>query len=281
MPVPIEDEAPLASSSEEAEAPPPASPAGPAPPQFKLSTLILTFLFVLGILMIFDNSTRTGVAQALGYGLGPLIGFHDNYLLLTMFFAALIEMALTALAYNWATDWVKTSRIQSWSAAFRKVQMEALRSGKKNRVEALKPHQAEITRLTSELSISQLKGMAVTWFLVIAIYTWVGLTIAGATLKQHTANVGGFPLNLAASFHIGPFPVPYLDRPLLALHLPALLRPPTEPQALLPEALRARPPRRPAGPRRVTGRVAAIGGPPGAGSRPPAARPRRRSSSNT
>ena len=194
--------------SEEA---PPASPtpARPAPPPFKFSTMVLMIFFFLGIIMIFDTQTRNQVADLLGLGLGPLIGFGHHYVLLTMFCAALIEMLFTAIAYNWATDWVKTSRIQSWSSAFRKVQMEALRSGKKDRVEALKPHQAEITRLSSELSISQLKGMAITWFLVIAIYTWVGIFIGESLLAQRTVDIGGVVLNLAQNLHIGPFPIPY------------------------------------------------------------------------
>ena len=178
-------------------------------PQFKLSTFVLTFLFVLGILMIFDSSTRQGVANVIGLLLTPAIGFGHNVVLLTMFCAALIEMALTALAYNWATDWVKTSRIQSWSAAFRKVQMEALRSGKKDRMAALKPHQAEITRLSSEQSFSQLKGMAVTWFLVIAIYTWVGLFLGATAVAQKTVNLGGSEVNIGSTFHLGPFPIPF------------------------------------------------------------------------
>ncbi|MCI4358000.1 MAG: EMC3/TMCO1 family protein [Thermoplasmata archaeon] len=205
------EEAPLPSgetAEPDAEASPPESPRPPMP-QFKLSTFVLTFLFVLGILMIFDSSTRQGVATVLGLALLPAIGFGHNFVMLTMFCAALIEMALTALAYNWATDWVKTSRIQSWSAAFRKVQMEALRSGKKDRVSALKPHQTEITRLSSELSFSQLKGMAVTWFLVIAIYTWVGLFIAGTALGEKTVNLGGSLVNIGSTFHLGPFPIPF------------------------------------------------------------------------
>ncbi|MCI4353163.1 MAG: EMC3/TMCO1 family protein [Thermoplasmata archaeon] len=156
----------------------PAKPARPPAPSFKPSTMILTFLFLLGILMIFDNNTRNQVAVLFGYGLVPIIGFAGHYVLLTMFLAAVLEMLLTAVAYNYTTDWVKAARVQKWSAAFRKVQMEALRSGKKDKMEALKVHQATLTKLTSEMSIAQLKGMAVTWFLVIAIYTWVGLFVA-------------------------------------------------------------------------------------------------------
>ncbi|MCI4317493.1 MAG: TMCO1/EMC3 family protein, partial [Thermoplasmata archaeon] len=88
---------------------------------------------------------------------------------------AALEMLLTALAYNWTTDWVKAARVQAWSSAFRKVQLAAMRSGKKDRIAALQTHQQELTKLSSEVSFAQLKGMAVTWFLVIAIYTWVGL----------------------------------------------------------------------------------------------------------
>ncbi|HYK93728.1 MAG TPA: EMC3/TMCO1 family protein, partial [Thermoplasmata archaeon] len=167
---------PLATTeAEESEPEAPAPPARPAAPTFKASTFLYTFLFVLGILMIFDTSTRNGVALELGIVLQPAIGFGGNFVLLTMFVAAVIEMVLTALAYNWATDWFKTAKVQQWGTAIRKANMEALRSGKKDRLDALKPHQQKFTSLSSEVSMAQLKGMAVTWFLVIAIYTWVGL----------------------------------------------------------------------------------------------------------
>jgi uncharacterized membrane protein (DUF106 family) len=187
----------------------PAKPARPPPPSFKPSTMILTFLFLLGILMIFDNSTRNQVALLIGYGLSPVIGFADHYILLTMFLAAVLEMLLTAVAYNFTTDWVKAARVQKWSAAFRKEQMAALRSGKKDKLEALKTKQQELTKLTSEMSINQLKGMAVTWFLVIAIYTWVGLFVAcggygspavpaawGCTAAGNVVNLGGNTISL-------------------------------------------------------------------------------------
>ena len=189
MPDPAMD-APLRSEADEPEGEEPteeggsdesvetATPARPPPPTFKPSTMILTFMFLLGIFMIFDTGLRNQVALLLAYALVPLFGFDGHYVLLTMFLAAVLEMLLTAVAYNYTTDWVKAAKTAKWSAAFRKVQMEALRSGKKDRMDALKGPQQELTKLTSEMSINQLKGMAVTWFLVIAIYTWVGLFIA-------------------------------------------------------------------------------------------------------
>lgn len=163
------------------------APVRPPLPAFKPATFLLTFLFVLGLVMLFDTGTRNGVATEFGILLAPSIGFSGHYPLLTMFLAAVIEMVLTALAYNWATDWFKAAKVATWGTAFRKVQMAAMRSGKKDRVEALKPHQMKFTQLSSEVSFAQLKGMAVTWFLVIAIYTWVGLFLASVA----NGGVGG------------------------------------------------------------------------------------------
>ncbi len=167
----------------EAEAPEPAAstaPAGPPPPPaFKPSTFVLTFMFFLGLWMIFDEPTRIEVAGLIGYIFWPLIGFAGMYPLLTMAIAAVLEMLATAIAYNWATDWVKAAKTAKWNAAFRKAQLAALKSGKKDRIEALQPHQQKLTMLSSEVSFAQLKGMAVTWFLVIAIYTWVYLYLEG------------------------------------------------------------------------------------------------------
>jgi uncharacterized membrane protein (DUF106 family) len=158
------------------------TPAAPAPPslQFKPMTFFLTFLFFLGIIMIIDQPMRNGVAgEIVGPVFWPLLGFSGQYPLATMCIAAALEMLATALAYNWATDWVKAAKVQKWSAAFRKVQMTALRSGKKDKIAALQPHQNKLTSLTTDVSMAQLKGLAVTWFLVLAIYTWVYLFLYG------------------------------------------------------------------------------------------------------
>ena len=196
----------------------------PPAPQFKISTFIYVFLGMLGLLMIIDTPARNSVACLLGTysalpagvstactsGGGPLyflIGFGSHYLLLTMAIAGAIEMLITAFAYNYTTDWIKAAKVQKWSAAFRKVQMDAIRSGKKDRIAALKPHQERLTRLSSEVSIAQFKGMAITWFLLILIYTWVGLLIAAAAPVAQTISLGGTVVNIYAYKVFGYFPL--------------------------------------------------------------------------
>jgi len=119
-----------------------------------------------------------------------------------------IEMLVTALAANWATDWIKAAKVQKWSSAFRKVQMEAIRSGKKDRIEALKPHQERLARLSGEVSIAQFKGMAITYFLLILIYTWVGLVIAAAPLAARTVSLNGSTLVLTDRV-VSALPIPW------------------------------------------------------------------------
>jgi uncharacterized membrane protein (DUF106 family) len=205
---------------------PAAAPARPPAPRptFKISTFLYVFLGLIGLWMLIDTAARNAIACALGtypssipppngncsYTGGPLytlLGFNSNYLLVTMALVGAIEMLITAFAYNYTTDWVKQARVQKWSAAFRKVQMEAIRSGKKDRIAALKPHQERLTRLSGEISIAQFKGMAITYFLLILFYTWVGLVIGAATAAQQTVSLGGTIINLNG--HIGTLPIPW------------------------------------------------------------------------
>jgi uncharacterized membrane protein (DUF106 family) len=207
-----------AEETEAADTAPATTPSRPPAPTFKLSTFLYVFLGMLGLLMIIDESARNAVAGAFGVGPngsglpvnGPLyylIGFGSNHILATMAIAGAIEMLITALAYNYTTDWIKAAKVQKWGAAFRKVQMEAIRSGKKDRIAALKPHQERLTRLSSEVSIAQFKGMAITWFLLILIYTWIGLLIEAATVAQQTVSLGGTTINLYAYKVFGYFPL--------------------------------------------------------------------------
>jgi uncharacterized membrane protein (DUF106 family) len=214
-----EEEEPESDTETEA-ATPATTPASRPAPQFKISTFVYVFLGMLGLLMIIDESARNGVAGFFGVGPGgpslglpangPLyyaIGFGSNHILATMAVAGAIEMLITALAYNYTTDWIKAAKVQKWGAAFRKVQMEAIRSGKKDRIAALKPHQERLTRLSSEVSIAQFKGMAITWFLLILIYTWIGLLIEAATKAQQTVSIGGTMINLYSDKIFGYFPL--------------------------------------------------------------------------
>jgi uncharacterized membrane protein (DUF106 family) len=215
---PLEDEAARIMRGEaepeaEPEAPAPARPARPPAPTFKFTTFLYVFLGLLGLWMLIDQSARNSIAGLLGTGptnggpLYALIGFSSNYLLLTMLLAGAVEMFITSVAYNYTTDWVKAAKVQKWSSAFRKVQMAAIRSGKKDRIAALKPQQERLTRLSGEVSIAQFKGMAITYFLLILIYTWVGLVILNANSVQQTVNLGGTTINLI--HNVGTLPIPY------------------------------------------------------------------------
>ena len=179
-------------------------PARPSPPPFKISVFVYAFLGMLGLLMVIDTSARNAIATLLGISSaqsGPfyyVFGFQSQHLLATMAVAGAIEMLVTALAYNYTTDWIKQAKVSKWSAAFRKVQMDAIRSGKKDRIAALKPHQERLTRLSAEVSIAQFKGMAITWFLLILIYTWIGLLIENAPLAAQNVSLGGTIVNIYA-----------------------------------------------------------------------------------
>lgn len=231
---------PLASGSAieaPATAPEPAAPASPPPRRsggFKISTFILVFLGLLGLWMVIDTPFRNSLAGSLGTSVGssgPLyvaIGFGSQYLLLTMAIAGALEMAVTAVAYNFVTNWVKAAKVQKWSGAFRKVQMAAMRSGKKDRIDTLKPFQQRLTRMSSEVSIAQLKGMAVTWFLLILIYTWVGIVISDVSSSCSAAvnncvDLGGTTISLLSPV-VGPIPYWFLIFSLYTVPLSFIFR---------------------------------------------------------
>ena len=219
--MPEEETAPLPSAPDEDDEedddeepePTPPRPRPPAP-TFSWKAFVYVFLGMLGFLMLIEQSLRNQIAGLLGISpsspgpLYSLIGFGSDYLLVTMALAGAIEMAVTSIAYNFTTDWIKAAKVQKWSSAFRKVQMEAIRSGKKDRIEALKPHQERLARLSGEVSIGQFKGMAITYFLLILIYTWVGLVIGNATLAAQTISLNGSTIVLTQKV-VASLPVPW------------------------------------------------------------------------
>lgn len=181
----------------------------PAGAPFQFATMLYMFLFLLGIIMLFDTGTRNLVAGALDALFSPSIALGGQRPLVTMFLAAALEMMITAVASNYTTDWTKQARVQKWSSALGKATREALRSGKKDRIDALKQHQGTLQKLSAEVTFAQLKSMAITWFLIIAIYTWVGLFVGLHTVIHPAStivNIAGANVNLTGG--LGGLPIP-------------------------------------------------------------------------
>lgn len=139
---------------------------------------ILFFLGFMGLYMLIDANARNSIALTLGLLLAPAFGFDGRILLATMFLTAALEMGLSALAYHFTTDWIETATVQHHQASIRPLWMKAVRGQKKEHMEALKPHMDSLNMRQSRVTIAQLKGMVITWVLLIAIYTWMGLYIA-------------------------------------------------------------------------------------------------------
>ncbi len=203
-----EDEEEESSEASETPGTAPAAAAGPppvGPPSFKASNFILIFLFFLGIWMLFDSTARLQVAQGLGLLLYPAFGFDGRFPLLTMALIAMVQMLISAIAYNYTTDWVEQAKVQAHAKAIRPLQMSAMRSGKKHHVEALKPHMNDLNARQSKLMIGQLKGMAVTWFLLIAMYTWVYIFLTTTNpMTNTTVILFGAQVNLVQNLWIVP-----------------------------------------------------------------------------
>jgi uncharacterized membrane protein (DUF106 family) len=214
-----EEAAPLRSGG---AAPPPVRPRPPPISPWKsLERFILIFLGLLGIYMLFDTSARNGVAVAMGDFFAPTFGFGGQHVLLTMFLTGVVEMAITAVAYHFTTDWVEAARVQKHNQAIRPLYTRALRSGKKDRIEALKPHMTELQNRQTHVTFAQLKGMVVTWVLIIAIYTWMGLFISASTTNPYV-NLFGARVDLLSSF--GPLPIWFAIFSLYTLPLNLIFR---------------------------------------------------------
>ena len=198
-----EEEEETTDSSEPAEKEAEEKAPAPQPPAFKLSTFILVFLFFMGLWMIIDPNARTQVATGLGALLYPAFGFDGHYPLLTMVLVALVQMTISAIAYNYTTNWVESAKVQHHAKAIRPLQMQAMKSGKKQHMEALKPHMSDLNARQSQMMMGQMKGMAVTWFLLIAMYTWVGIFLTMSTTAK-TVFMFGVQVDLTQQVAIFP-----------------------------------------------------------------------------
>jgi uncharacterized membrane protein (DUF106 family) len=103
------------------------------------------------------------------------VGFGGAYPIWTLFFAGILMTAFSTCVRHYFTNWVEQARIQKIQAAFNKENMDALRKGNVQKKKRLDEKKLQIMQMNTKNMKSSLKVMAVTFFLIISVFSWLWL----------------------------------------------------------------------------------------------------------
>ncbi|MEW5759784.1 MAG: EMC3/TMCO1 family protein [Candidatus Thermoplasmatota archaeon] len=141
------------------------------------SALLLLFMLPIVFLIIFDPVLRTSAGSAMGYILWPTIGFNALYPLWTIFFAALIMVALSTTLTHIFTDWFAVGKAKLFSSHYQGELRKAYKEGNIAKIKKLTELQPEIMKMNMQNFSSQMRVMVVTMIIAIAIFMWLPIFI--------------------------------------------------------------------------------------------------------
>jgi uncharacterized membrane protein (DUF106 family) len=158
-----------------------AAPKPPIQPQpFSWKKTLYIFLFVLAIFVLFDNTLRLALGTIIGYAFYPLIGFGGHFPVITLFLAGIIMTSLTIVVRHFfATDYVDQAKSQKVVQAFNKELRQARIENNTFKMKKLMEQQQKVMKKSMDMSTSQLKLMPVTLLIVVPIFAWVAVFMAG------------------------------------------------------------------------------------------------------
>ncbi len=167
------------------------APAGPQAPSAKKqsSTFITIFIFLLAMFILFDQNLRYGLGKLVGYGLSPAIGFDGSAPVLTLMLAGIVMTGLTTLLRHFFTDYVGQAQSQAVVSAFNKELRSARQENNLYKIKKLTEQQNNILQKSMETSTAQMKLMPVTMLIIIPIFAWVSVFIAGLPPGEAIVNV--------------------------------------------------------------------------------------------
>jgi len=163
----------------------------PAAPSVKKqsSTFITIFIFLFAMFVLFDQDLRAGLGQLVGFVLEPLIGLGGTSPVLTLMLAGVIMTSLTVLVRHFFTDYVAQAESQKVVSAFNKEYRQARLDNNLYKMKKLAEQQQKIMQKSMSMSTSQMKLMPVTMLIIIPIFAWLSVFVAGLPAGTAVVNV--------------------------------------------------------------------------------------------
>ncbi len=163
----------------------PAAPAGGG------SQMLIIMMLFLTMFIMFDPTLRLAVGNAAGFVLRPIIGFDNEYPVVTVMFAGFLMVTLSTVIRHYFIDWVSVAEKQKKMKDFNKTLRKARMEGDQAEVQRLMKKQLQMTRDTMASTMDQMKPMMFTMIFLIATFAFIGafmMSIPGATLSVPWAN---------------------------------------------------------------------------------------------
>jgi uncharacterized membrane protein (DUF106 family) len=168
-------------------------------PGFQGATIIMMMLVLF---IILNPGLRLALGSALGVVFDPLIGFDGKYPVMTLLCAGLIMTVFTTLVRHRFTKWTDMAKSQHRMKHFNKEFKEARISGNQLKINKLTEVQKSLMKEQMATSNTQMKLMPITMIVVIPIFGWIWVYIAGSLINTSFSAPWAFNVSLLGR---GPF----------------------------------------------------------------------------
>ncbi len=186
-------------TEEENEAP------APQMPLFNFRRFLWIFLGILAIMVMFDTNLRESLGTVIGGPLFVVFGFDGKYPFLTLFFVGSLMIVFSTIVREMMMDWVEMAEIQKKTSAFNKERMDARMNNKTTKLKKLDKLQPEISTMQMKTMKPQIKSMAATMVVIIAIFASLWTFLGDLPNKSYSVP---WALNAGFMTNIGPLPFP-------------------------------------------------------------------------
>jgi len=147
---------------------------GAKPPKPDIANqMILMLVFVVAIFIMFDQNLRQSLGAAVGVVLEPIVGFHGQNAVLTLFFTGLLMGLFSIVVRHFFVDWIEQARIARITSAFQKELREARLTNNTYKLKKLTELQPQIMSQSLKTSQTQMKLMPVTMLVIIPVFAWL------------------------------------------------------------------------------------------------------------
>lgn len=151
----------------------------PPDPKKQISTFITMFTFVLAMFILFDQDLRHWLGTMVGYAFEPTVGLGNSMPVVTLFLTGILMTAATILVRHFFTDYVGQAESQKIVNAFNKELQKARLENNKYKIKKLTEEQPKIMKKSMDMSTTQMKLMPLTMLVVIPIFAWLSVWMAG------------------------------------------------------------------------------------------------------